>query len=118
VVGTACCFVPMTMCATAGVAARDAGLASGLLNSSRQIGSALFLAILATVATSETASILRSPGHGGKTLAQAMASGYDRGLLLTGVLALGISLVGATVIPRLPKRQADAEAAGVAVESA
>ena len=66
VIGTACCFVPMTMCATAGVHPRDAGLASGLLNSSRQVGGALFLAILVTVALSET----EAAAHGGASPAR------------------------------------------------
>jgi EmrB/QacA subfamily drug resistance transporter len=124
ILGTACCFVPMTMCATAGVAQRDAGLASGLLNSSRQIGGALFLAILATAAASETTSVLHA--HTGSA-EQALAAGYARGLLLTGVLALGISLIALTVIPRLPRSgvaaadagiEAAAEPRAVAVESA
>ncbi len=116
VFGTACCFVPMTMCATAGVASRDAGLASGLLNSTRQIGGALFLAILATVAASRTAAVLGSSP--GTTVPQALADGYDRGLLLTGVLALGIAVIAATVIPRLPGTGAGARVEDLEVEAA
>jgi EmrB/QacA subfamily drug resistance transporter len=103
VMGSACCFVPMTMCATAGVAPAEAGLASGLLNSSRQIGAALFLAILATVATSHTSALLRGSGpHPSR--AEALTSGFDRGLLLTAVLSLVIVIVAATVLPKLPPR--------------
>jgi sugar phosphate permease len=100
------------MSATAGVEMRDAGLASGLINSSRQIGGAVGLAVLVTVATSHTTGLLR---EGGRSVPDALTSGYDRGFLITAVLALAMALVAAIVLPRLPKRQAEAEQGEVAV---
>ena len=57
-IGMGLTFVPCTLLATTNVAASDAGLASGLLNTSQQIGGALGLAILASLATSKTNKIL------------------------------------------------------------
>jgi EmrB/QacA subfamily drug resistance transporter len=53
-------FVPVTLLATAGVPAEDSGLASGLLNTSQQVGGALGLAILSTLAANHTTSLLAS----------------------------------------------------------
>ena len=53
-VGLGLAFVSMTVAAVSGVEAHEAGLASGLINTSQQIGGALGLAILATVANSTT----------------------------------------------------------------
>ena len=53
-VGLGFCFVPMTIAAVAGVSDAEAGLASGLINTSQQVGGALGLAVLATVANSVT----------------------------------------------------------------
>ncbi|HSD79918.1 MAG TPA: MFS transporter, partial [Solirubrobacteraceae bacterium] len=50
-------FVPVTIAAVAGVAPREAGLASGLVNTSRQVGGSLGLAALATLATQHTADL-------------------------------------------------------------
>ena len=51
-------FVPITIAATNGVAAADSGLASGLLNTTQQVGGSLGLAILSSVSTSRTTSAL------------------------------------------------------------
>lgn len=62
-VGMDLTFVPITLLATSGVEARDAGLASGLDHTMSQVGGALGLAILSSVAASRTASILSGPGQ-------------------------------------------------------
>jgi EmrB/QacA subfamily drug resistance transporter len=61
--GMGLAFVPITLLATSGVEAQDAGLASGLFNTMSQVGGALGLAILSSVAASRTASILSGPGE-------------------------------------------------------
>ena len=60
-VGLGFAFVPVTIAAVTGTEPQEAGLASGLINTSQQVGGALGLAILATVANSRTQDIL----HGG-----------------------------------------------------
>ncbi|HEX6460822.1 MAG TPA: MFS transporter [Thermoleophilaceae bacterium] len=102
VLGCASCFVPMTMSATTGVEMRDAGLASGLINSSRQIGAAVGLAALVTVATSHTAGLLRAGGH---SVPSALTAGYDRGFLITAFMAAAMAIVAAVVLPRIPPRR-------------
>jgi energy-coupling factor transporter transmembrane protein EcfT len=52
--GMACCFVPLTITTVAGVAQRESGIASALLNSGQQVGGSLGLAILGTVAATVT----------------------------------------------------------------
>jgi hypothetical protein len=54
-------FVPMTLSATAGVPPHEAGLAAGLINTTRQVGGALGLAIMATVASSISAHDAHRP---------------------------------------------------------
>src|ERR671935_559164 len=57
-VGLGFAFVPVSIAALAGVDGHDAGLASGLINTSQQIGGALGLAVLATVSTTRTENLL------------------------------------------------------------
>ena len=62
-IGIGLSFVPMTLAATAGVPTHQAGLASGLINTTRQIGGAVGLAVMATIAagtSTPTGSTARS----------------------------------------------------------
>jgi predicted MFS family arabinose efflux permease len=56
-------FVPITLIATTNVEAGDAGLASGLFNTSQQVGGALGLAILSTLAADRTSNVIAGLGH-------------------------------------------------------
>ncbi len=77
-IGMGLTFVPVTLIATSGVPVDDAGLASGLFNTSQQIGGALGLALLSTFAANKTADVLASSG--GKPTdaetAQALVDGF------------------------------------------
>jgi EmrB/QacA subfamily drug resistance transporter len=88
-------FVPLTMAATMGIPPQEAGLASGLLNTSRQLGGALGLAILATIATAATQSELAV----GATHLAALTHGYTRALEVIAALsvagAIGACFLGA-----------------------
>jgi EmrB/QacA subfamily drug resistance transporter len=62
--GMGAVFMTLTLIATTGLDDADQGLASGLFNTSQQVGGALGLAVLSTIATSKTASAGGSTGHG------------------------------------------------------
>ena len=96
-------FVPLTLVATGGVAPDDQGLASGLFNTSQQIGGALGLAVLSTFAISAT------NGFGGAR-ADALVHGYTVAFAIgAGLLALGAVVVAATL--RAKEANASASAA-------
>lgn len=101
-VGFGLCLGPVVSTATAGVAPHEAGTASGLLNSSRQIGASLGLAALGTAAEHRTGASL-SPA--------ALNDGYAVGLILSAALLVVAALIALTV---LRKGGAPAEAAAAA----
>ena len=85
-VGMGLSFVPMTIAATADVPVHEAGLASGLINTTRQVGGAVGLAVMATVATG----------------AASAAAGYDRAFTICAVaMVTGAAL--ALVLPGKPR---------------
>ncbi len=96
-------FPPGTYAATAGVAPRNAGLASGLVNSTRQIGGAIGLAALATIAVHQTRGALAA--HTG-TVAEALVEGYRRAFLVGALVAVAASL-SALIIPAVPRMRSE-----------
>jgi EmrB/QacA subfamily drug resistance transporter len=98
-------FIPMTLSATVGVPLHEAGLASGLINTTRQIGGALGLAIMATVASSVVASHELGPHHSAGT---ALTAGYRAAFVIAG----GVMVVGVLLAMLLPKLKAPSEEAG------
>jgi EmrB/QacA subfamily drug resistance transporter len=82
-------FVPMTIAAVAGVEPHEAGLASGMINTSQQIGGALGLAILAAVANSRTTSVAEA----GSPMPVALTEGFQTALLV----GAGFAILGAVL---------------------
>jgi EmrB/QacA subfamily drug resistance transporter len=75
-VGMGLTFVPCTLLATTNVAPSDAGLASGILNTSQQVGGALGLAVLSTLAASRTSHLLNHDVTSVADKASAQTSGF------------------------------------------
>lgn len=88
-------FVPITIAAVAGTKPQEAGLASGLINTSQQIGGALGVAILVTVATSRTDSELAK----GAEVPEAITSGFSIAFWV-GVAFAAISLIATFLMLR------------------
>lgn len=89
-IGLGFVMVSVTNAANAGVPADKAGLAASLLNSSQQLGGALGLAVLTTVATSHTADLMST----GSAPPDAMASGFSRALLASSIAILVAAVIG------------------------
>jgi MFS family permease len=90
-VGLGFAFVTTTIAAVSGVREQESGLASGLINTSQQIGGALGLAVLATIANSRTEDLTAS-GHG-TGLTNALNEGFQSAFLAgAGIAALGFVL--------------------------
>jgi EmrB/QacA subfamily drug resistance transporter len=96
--GVGMSFVPVTLSATTGVDRRDAGLASGLINTTRQIGGSLGLAALLTIAASRTHALTGS-GAG-----VAQTAGYTRAFAVSSVLLLLAAAVALFVLPGRPSQ--------------
>jgi EmrB/QacA subfamily drug resistance transporter len=113
-------FVPVTIASLTGVERSDAGVASGLVNTSRQIGGALGIAAVSAVAASATSSYV-SVHDVAPTSGAALDHGFQTGLyVLIGLLVAGALLVAALIRPtrtRPAEAPVDVEQ-GVALEEA
>ncbi len=104
-------FVPVTLSATAGVDARDAGLASGMINTTRQIGGSLGLAVLLTLAASRTKELAGS----GAGIAQT--AGYTRAFAVSSGFLVVAAAIALFVLPAVARiRRTDVPAAEPMIE--
>jgi EmrB/QacA subfamily drug resistance transporter len=94
--GLGLCFTPLAYAATAGVPPQEAGLASGLVNTSRQIGGAVGLAALATIATTRTHDVA-----GAVNQLVALTDGYTLAFRISAVIALA-AVAAALLVPAKP----------------
>ncbi len=100
-------FVPVTIASLMGVERSDAGVASGLINTSRQIGGAIGIAAISAVAATSTSHYVSSHAVSA-TSGVALDHGFQTGLyVLTGLLVLG-ALIVVTLLRPAPAPSADA----------
>src|SRR6266508_711989 len=95
-VGLGFSFVPISIAALAGVQPAEAGLASGLINTSQQIGGALGIAALSAIATSTTSDSIAS----GTKVAVALTDGFQSAFIAAAAIALAGILVALLMVRR------------------
>jgi EmrB/QacA subfamily drug resistance transporter len=107
-VGIGFSFVPISIAALAGIEAKDAGLASGLINTSQQIGGALGIAILSSVAVAHTENAAKA-GH---ATPDALTTGFHAAFWVGAVVAAIGVIASAALIRRDELAQVPAQAEG------
>jgi EmrB/QacA subfamily drug resistance transporter len=95
-IGMGATFVPMTLVATTNVDADDAGLASGIFNTSQQVGGALGLAVLSTIAASRTADLLGT----GAGRPAALVEGFQLAFAVAAALLAAGAVLTALLLRR------------------
>ena len=104
-VGVGACFPALMTIAMSGATPSDAGLASGLVNTTAQVGGALGLAVLATLSTSHSNHLIAD----GSSTVSALTSGYHLAFWIAAALVVAAGVVAATVIqPEAARRLAQA----------
>jgi MFS family permease len=110
-VGAGLSFSPLMTLAMSDATPSDSGLASGLVNTTQQVGGALGLAVLATLSTTHTHGLL----SGGASRPSALTSGYHLAFTVGATLVLGaIVLVVAVLRPQVAVAGVEEAAHGVA----
>jgi len=95
-IGLGLAFVAVTIAGTTGVAPEDSGLASGLLNTTQQVGGSLGLAILSTVSTTRVTNAL----HEGAALPVALTHGFTAAFTVAGLLCGAGAVLAFVLLPR------------------
>jgi EmrB/QacA subfamily drug resistance transporter len=116
-IGAGVCFPALMTLAMSGTAPADAGLASGLVNTTAQVGGALGLAVLATLSASRTGSLYA----GGQSSAAALTGGYHLAFWIATALvgcAIAVALSVRTQAAHAPERHGDSERGSVQVGEA
>lgn len=106
-IGLGLSFVTVTIAAVTATKPNEAGLASGLINTAQQVGGALGLAILATVANSRTKDILSGGQH---HAAIALTKGFERAFLVGAGFAFTGAILAAVLISTNDSREHAASA--------
>jgi EmrB/QacA subfamily drug resistance transporter len=109
-VGLGLSFVPITISATTGVSPEDSGLASGLLNTTQQVGGSLGLAILSTVSTARLTNAL----HGGAALPAALTHGFEGAFIVAAILCAAAAVLALVLLPGRKREAGNEEAEAVA----
>ena len=112
-IGIGFSFVPITIAALAGVEPAEAGLASGLINTSQQIGGALGIAALSTIATSRTDDAVST----GTALPSALVDGFT-GAFVAGAIIAGIGILASLTLIRRDELEQPQEVAEPAFDLA
>jgi predicted MFS family arabinose efflux permease len=111
-VGLGFSFTPVTIGAMTGTKPHEAGVASGLINTATNMGGALGLAILATLANTRTNSLLHA---GAASLADALTKGFQRAFIVgAGFAFTGAVLAAVLIATRDSRQQATAARQGEA----
>ena len=104
-IGAGLFFPSLTTLAVSGVSPSESGLASGLLNTSLQVGGAIGLAVLATLAASRTDTLAAD----GASTASALTSGYHLAFLIGAGLVVAALVVALVVLGRIPRPSVEEE---------
>lgn len=94
-------FVPVTIASLAGVERSDAGVASGLINTSRQIGGAIGIAAISAVAATSTSNYV--DGHAGVSSGVALDHGFQTGLYVLTALLVAGAVIAFTLVRPTPR---------------
>ena len=111
-------FAPLATAATAKVDRADAGLASGILNTARQVGGSLSLAVLGTVAYDRTQTYLHSASTANHSLGNFAQLAYVAGYHRAFQISAGITLLAMLVSTALPPKVGHHSSHAVAADSA
>jgi EmrB/QacA subfamily drug resistance transporter len=98
-VGGAAAMIAITVAAVTGVEDREAGLGSGLINTSQQIGGALGIAILATISISRTNDALAGAGDDPAALPAALTEGFQAAFLAAAIIVLASAALAVVLLP-------------------